>query len=175
MPFSCLLWVAILLLLNILPLRWRNTCLLRIMEGAQLCIGQPRRVSCPWWSTSSNLADLMWKQETRLGFVDCSFYFALVTALKIRDAAWAQICSTECRFLTIVCRCLWMCQVLLPFWILLTLLLFWILHQWIIQYIVLIPMCCCTCNMLHHNDIMIICQMSQHASISQVCIISHTH
>lgn len=59
MPFSCVLWVAILLLLNTLPLRWRNTCLLLMMEGAQLCTGQPRRVSCPWWSTSSNLADLM--------------------------------------------------------------------------------------------------------------------
>ena len=66
MPLILVLSAAILPLLSIFPSRWRATSLTQTMMGTQLCTGQPKRASCPWWSTSWDSVDLMWRQGTRL-------------------------------------------------------------------------------------------------------------
>ena len=71
MPFTCVPWVAILLLLSTLPQKWRATSLTLMMMDTQPCTGQPKRASCPWWSTSWDPVDLMWKQGTRLAYIVC--------------------------------------------------------------------------------------------------------
>ena len=81
MPFTYVLRVAILLWLSTLPPRWRTTSLTLMMLGTQHCTGQPKRVSCLWWSTSSNPADLMWKQGTRLAYIVCCLSDAFLTSL----------------------------------------------------------------------------------------------
>ena len=104
MPFSCVLRVAILLLLSTLPQKWRATSLTLMMMDTQLCTGQPKRASCPWWSTSWDPVDLIWKQGTRLtqmiylciqyivcmyACILCCLSDAFVTSLGT-PAAWTQ-------------------------------------------------------------------------------------
>ena len=71
MLFMHALREAIFLLLSTLPPRWRTTYLILMMMDTQPCTGQPKRASCPWHSTSSNPADLMWQQGTRLAYIVC--------------------------------------------------------------------------------------------------------
>ena len=69
MPFSCVLRVAIFLLLSTLPPRWRATSLTLMMTGIQPCTWQPILVSCPWWSTLWDPVDLTWRPLTRLAYI----------------------------------------------------------------------------------------------------------
>ena len=69
MPFMRVLLVAILPLLNTLAPRWRATSLTLMMLETQLCTWQPILVVCPWWSTSWDPVDLMWKRRTRLAHI----------------------------------------------------------------------------------------------------------
>ena len=52
MPFTCVPLKAILPLLSTLPPKWRATSLTLMIMATQPYIGQPKRVSCQWWSTS---------------------------------------------------------------------------------------------------------------------------
>ena len=70
-PFICALLVAILPSLNTCPPKWRATSLTLMMLDTQPCTGQPKRVSCPWWSTLWDPVDLMWRQLTRLAYIVC--------------------------------------------------------------------------------------------------------
>ena len=65
MPFTSVPWVAILLLLSTLWPRWRATSLTLMMMDTQPCTGQPKRASCPWWSTLWDHMDLMWRPLTK--------------------------------------------------------------------------------------------------------------
>ena len=71
MPFSCVPWKAIFPLLSTLPPRWRATSLTLMMTATQPCTLQPILVSCPWWSTSSDPVDLMWRPLTRSASIVC--------------------------------------------------------------------------------------------------------
>ena len=88
-PFTCVLRAAILLLLSTLSPKWRATSLTLMMVDTQLCTGQPKRASCPWWSTSWDPVDLMWKQGIRLACIMCCLSEDSVTSLDT-PAAWAQ-------------------------------------------------------------------------------------
>ena len=59
MHFIAVLLVVILLLLTSSPPKWRTTFLLLMVLATQPCTGQPKKVSCPWWSTWSSLVDLI--------------------------------------------------------------------------------------------------------------------
>ena len=89
MPLTCVLVVAILGSLSTLSQRWRATSLTQNMMETQPCTGQPKRASCPWWSTSWDPVDLMWRQLTRLAYVVCCLSDAFV-ASQDTPAAWAQ-------------------------------------------------------------------------------------
>ena len=71
MPFTCVPWKAILRLLSTLPPRWGAISLTLMMVDTQPCTGQPKRVSCQWWSTSWDPVDLMWRPLTRLAYIVC--------------------------------------------------------------------------------------------------------
>ena len=72
MPFTSVLLVAILLLLSTLRPRWRATSLTLMTMDTQPCTGQPKRTSCPWWSTSWDHTDLMWRPlAKRLVYILC--------------------------------------------------------------------------------------------------------
>ena len=90
MPFTCVLLVAILLLLSTLRPRWRATSLTLMMMDTQPCTRQPKGASCPWWSTSWDHTDLMWRPLTkRLACIVCCLSDTFCD-LSGHTCTWAQ-------------------------------------------------------------------------------------
>ena len=104
MPFICVLWVAILLSLSTFAPKWRATSLTQVMLGRQPCTGQLKTASCPWWSTSYDPVDLMWRQLTRFAYIHClllvwcscdlSGHTCCMGTVKMDTCAW--VTSTLC-------------------------------------------------------------------------------
>ena len=114
MPFTCVPWTAILLLLSTLPPKWRATSLTVMMVDTQLCTGQPKRASCPWWSTSWNPVDLMWRHLARLVFIVCclsdgfcelSGHTCCMGTVDMDTCTWVVLTSLVCVLLTQLLLC----------------------------------------------------------------------
>ena len=100
MPLTCVLVVAILPSLNTSPQKWRATSLTLMMMDTQPCTGQPKRASCPWWSTLWDPVDLMWRQLTRLAFIVCCL-----------SDAFCDLCGHTCSMRTVdIDACTWVLQ-----------------------------------------------------------------
>ena len=113
MPLILVLSAAILPLLSTFPSRWRATSLTLMMMDTQLCTGQPKRASCPWWSTLWDPVDLMWRPLTRLARM---YVYSKLHAYACNSNA-SKDCLGLCPFISMMFKYLYLNKMEVSLWI----------------------------------------------------------